>query len=114
MNHLSFRKTWKDVIDAMAEMNLTQCQKFFEDEVSHRFSELKSKFDWLSIPQSQFTKAVTTLDEPNFTSVAKLLEKDLLKNEKIRQLLPYKTPYQLMEILGSANLVKCKDMLENH
>ena len=43
-----------------------------------------------------------------------IIVSDLLKNEKIRQLLPYKTPDQLMAILGSSTFVKCKDMLENH
>ena len=73
MSHLSFRKTWKDVIDTLANINSTQCQKFLEDELSHPFAELKSKFNWLGIPQ--FTKVFTTLDEPNFTTVAKVLER---------------------------------------
>ena len=75
MSHLSFRKTWKDVIDTLADINLTQCQKFLEDELSYRFAESKSKFNWLGIPQSQFTKVFTTLDELNFTTVTKVLEK---------------------------------------
>ena len=77
MCHLLFRKTWKDVIDTLAEMNLAQCHTFLEDELSHRFpkyTDWKAKCIWLGISQSEFTKAVTVVDEPNFITVAQELE----------------------------------------